>query len=243
VIISLYQTFVSPLLPESNIPHLPITPYWCHCFWQYARLWTTVFKHRKSKISSKISDEHLESWIAAAAIELAWCTSFTKTRSCVPLDLCCCCLLVKIRFVTYMHELYFMGAALKVVLPVLWSWPVTSEADVGGMAAEVEPSHQHPIPCCCCVTDGSRGALWHNGIWHGSVDEAEGCHWILPCGKSGTHGHSSTLAECLWRPSSGCSTVRHWWCISVVTVGHLHWCGLLWAQHAGCCLSLVKTHS
>ena len=159
MIISLYQTFVSPLLPESNIPHLPIAPYWCHCFWQYARLWTTVFKHRKSKISSKISDEPLESSIAAAAIELAWCTSFTKTRSCVPLDLCCCCLLVKIRFVTYMHELYFMGAALKVVLPVLWSWPVTSEADVGGMAAEVEPSHQHPVIVLPCDRWQQRGTL------------------------------------------------------------------------------------
>lgn len=29
-----------------------------------------------------------------------------------------------------------------------------------GMAVEVEPSHQYPIPCCCCVTDGSKGAQW-----------------------------------------------------------------------------------
>jgi len=34
-----------------------------------------------------------------------------------------------------------------------------SEADVGGMAVEVEPSHRYPIPFCCCVTDGSRGAV------------------------------------------------------------------------------------
>jgi len=31
--------------------------------------------------------------------------------------------------------------------------------DVGGMAVEVEPSHQYPITCCCCVTDGSRGDI------------------------------------------------------------------------------------
>lgn len=28
-------------------------------------------------------------------------------------------------------------------------------------------------------------------------------HWIPPCGKNGTHCHSWTLAEHLWRPNSG----------------------------------------
>jgi len=32
-----------------------------------------------------------------------------------------------------------------------------SEEDVGGTVAGAEPSPQHPIPRCCCVTDGSRG--------------------------------------------------------------------------------------
>jgi len=32
-----------------------------------------------------------------------------------------------------------------------------SEAGVGGMAVEFEPSHQYSITFCCCVTDGSRG--------------------------------------------------------------------------------------
>lgn len=32
---------------------------------------------------------------------------------------------------------------------------------------------------CCRVTDGSKRALWQNGIWQGSTDEAKGCHWIL----------------------------------------------------------------
>ena len=36
------------------------------------------------------------------------------------------------------------------------------------MAAEVEPSHQYPLRCCCRVTDGSRGAVWQNGIWCGN---------------------------------------------------------------------------
>ena len=29
------------------------------------------------------------------------------------------------------------------------------------------------------------------------------CHWIPLCGKNGTHWHSLTLTEQLWRPTSG----------------------------------------
>ena len=35
-----------------------------------------------------------------------------------------------------------MRAALKVMLPILLCWPMTSEVDVGGMAVEVESSQQ-----------------------------------------------------------------------------------------------------
>ena len=52
-----------------------------------------------------------------------------------------------------------MRAALEVMPPILLCWPTVSEADDGGMAAEVEPSHQCAITCCCCVTDGNRGAV------------------------------------------------------------------------------------
>jgi len=46
-------------------------------------------------------------------------------------------------------------AALKVMPPNLLRWPMTSEVDVGGMAVEVEPSHQYPGMFCChvCVTE------------------------------------------------------------------------------------------
>ena len=30
-----------------------------------------------------------------------------------------------------------------------------TQADVSGMAVEIEPSHQCSITFCCCVTDGS----------------------------------------------------------------------------------------
>ena len=36
-----------------------------------------------------------------------------------------------------------MRAALKVMPPILFCWPTMSEADVGGEAVGVEPSHQY----------------------------------------------------------------------------------------------------
>ena len=50
-----------------------------------------------------------------------------------------------------------MRAALKVSL-ILLRWPTVSEADDGGMAVEIEPSHHTPLHFVC-VTDGSRGAV------------------------------------------------------------------------------------
>jgi len=95
-------------------------------------------------------------------------------------------------------------AASKVMRSISFFWLITSEVDVGGMAVEAEPSHQFSIPFCCCVSDGSRGAVWQNGVWRGSAYEAKVWNWIPPCGKNGTHWHSSTLAECIQRPNSEC---------------------------------------
>ena len=97
-----------------------------------------------------------------------------------------------------------MKAALKVMPPIFLCWPMMTEVYVGGTAVVTEPSHQYSITSCCCVTDDRRGAVWQNGHWHGSADEAKVCHWIPPCGKDGIHGHSLMLAECLWRPNRGC---------------------------------------
>jgi len=49
-----------------------------------------------------------------------------------------------------------------------------SAADGGGMAVEVEPSHQYSITFYYCVTDGNRGTVRQNAIGHGSMDEEEG---------------------------------------------------------------------
>ena len=57
------------------------------------------------------------------------------------------------------------------------------EADVGGMAVEVEPSHQYSFIFCCCVTNRSRRAVRKNGVWLRSVYGAKLCQWIPPCEK------------------------------------------------------------
>ena len=73
---------------------------------------------------------------------------------------------------------------VEVMSPILLCWPTMSEVDVGSMAVEVEPYHQYSITFCCCASDGSRGAVWQNGVWHGSAYEAEVCHWIPPSWKN-----------------------------------------------------------
>ena len=55
-------------------------------------------------------------------------------------------------------------AAPKVTSLILLCWPPMSEADAGGMAMEVEPSHQYSVTFCCGVTDGSRGEVWPNSV-------------------------------------------------------------------------------
>ena len=106
----------------------------------------------------------------------------------------------------------------KFVLPILLCWHMTPEVDVGGTALEFEPSCQYSAKFYCQVTDGSRGAVWQNGVWCGSTCKANVCHWILQYRKDGTQWHSSVLAECLWRPNSGCEqseavsgVFRQWW--------------------------------
>jgi len=42
---------------------------------------------------------------------------------------------------------------------ILLCWPTTSEADVGGMAVEVEPSRQYSVKFFRRATDDSRGAV------------------------------------------------------------------------------------
>jgi len=59
----------------------------------------------------------------------------------------------------FLQTTNYTGAVPKVMSPNLLCWPTTAEADGGGMAVEVEPSHQNSITCCCRATDGSGGAV------------------------------------------------------------------------------------
>lgn len=52
-----------------------------------------------------------------------------------------------------------MRDAPKAMPYILWCWPTTSKADVGGMAEEVELSYQYSFIFCCRVTDGSGGTI------------------------------------------------------------------------------------
>jgi len=50
-------------------------------------------------------------------------------------------------------------AALNVMPPTLWHWPMNSEMNVGGIAVEAEPSCEYSITFSCHVIDGSRRAV------------------------------------------------------------------------------------
>lgn len=36
------------------------------------------------------------------------------------------------------------------------------------------------VQFCCCLMDGSKGAVWQNGLWHGRACEANYITYILP---------------------------------------------------------------
>jgi len=51
-----------------------------------------------------------------------------------------------------MHVIIYDGCS-KINAFYLIILSTTSEADVGGMAVEVKPSHQYSFTFCCCATD------------------------------------------------------------------------------------------
>ena len=71
-------------------------------------------------------------------------------------------------------HLSYMRDALKVMFPFLLCWPTRLEMDSGNKSIKVGPSHQYSITFWSYVTDGSRGAVWQNGIWCGSEYGAKG---------------------------------------------------------------------
>ena len=101
--------------------------------------------------------------------------------------------------------------ALKVMPVILLCWPTLSQVDVCSMTVEVEPLHQYSITFCCCATNGSRGAVWQNAIWHGMCMKQK-CGVDFLHAEKITYWPSLMLAECWWRPTVDVSTVR-WWVV------------------------------
>ena len=92
--------------------------------------------------------------------------------------------------------------------PTLLCWPTTSEADVGGIAVKADPSRQYSVKFCC---RDSRGAVWQNGVWHGSACEAKVCNWIPPCGKKIAPNYiHRRLLDVYGDQTMDVSTVRRW---------------------------------
>jgi len=68
-------------------------------------------------------------------------------------------------------------------MPISLCWPTMAKADVGATAVEVKPFYQYPFRFCCHMAGGSRGAIWQNDVWPGSVYEAKVWNGIPPCWK------------------------------------------------------------
>ena len=70
------------------------------------------------------------------------------------------------------------------------------------MAEETEPSQQHSITCCCCVTDGSKGQSDKMASDMELHMKQRCVTEFLRAVNSSMHQHSLTLAERFWRPNS-----------------------------------------
>ena len=113
---------------------------------------------------------------------------------------------------------------------ILLCWPITSEADGGGMAVEAEPSHQYSITFCCSVTDGNGG---HPDKMASGME----VRMKLRCVTAFLHAentapigfHQCLLNVCGDQPVNE-STERGKWCLSALvttTAGHMYWCRFL----------------
>ena len=55
--------------------------------------------------------------------------------------------------------MHFLRAALKVMPLIVWCWPMTSEADAGGVAVGAKPSHRYSMTLLPCDRWQQRGSL------------------------------------------------------------------------------------
>ena len=103
--------------------------------------------------------------------------------------------------------------------PILLCWSITSEEDVGGIAAEAEPSHYYSIPCCCHVTaaEEQSNKMTSYMVYACSKNVVlNSFMWRKWCS-------SSMFDEHFWTPTSGC---EHSNAVGGA-LGHLNWCRFL----------------
>jgi len=104
-------------------------------------------------------------------------------------------------FSSHLTKTGSMMDAPKLMPPVFWWCPTTSEADVGGMAVEVELSHHYSIAFV---------AMWQTAAEDQSdkmardMGERMYVTEFFHVEKNGTHWHSLALAAHFWRANSGC---------------------------------------
>ena len=122
----------------------------------------------------------------------------------------------------------FKRSAPKVMPPTLRCQPM-SEADIGGMAVEAEPSHQYPTTCLLLLCDRwqQRGGL----IWERRWSEGASLNSSMQ-----NKRHPLAFIDAYWtfmetnqwmQHSEGCVVD-----FSSGSVGHLRWCRFVWVQHA-----------
>ena len=122
------------------------------------------------------------------------------------------------------------SAALIVIPPVFLPRPMMSEADVGVMAVEVEPSHQYSVTYCYHVTDGSRGAS-DMEVWMKQKFVTE----FLHVEKMALIDICQHLLNVYGDRTVHVGTVRSGWCasaVATVAVGHLCCCRFLSGMQA-----------
>jgi len=122
-----------------------------------------------------------------------------------------------------------MRAALKVMPPVLWCWPTASEADAGGMAVEVEPSHKHHYILLLYDSWQQRGSptKWHltwKHIWSKGVELPSSTWKKL---------HTLTFTDTCWMFMDG------YWHNEAVGAAFQQW----WPWHERQAMFWMPTHS
>ena len=106
---------------------------------------------------------------------------------------------------------YLTRVAPKLMPPVLLCWLSDVRDGCWWYSSRVEPSRQYSVKLRCRATDDSSGAVWQNGVWHGSAYEAKVCNWIPPCGKKNAPNeiHRRLLKD-YGDQTVDDSTVRRW---------------------------------